>query len=206
LIVVDTFMRDHHLWAKCKCVCGTITEASANALRTGNKKSCGCLKIRLVKERATTHGEAATRSYEYRVWRGVKLRCRDLSNLKYGGRGIRICAEWENSFPAFLAAVGRAPSLLHTIGRINNNGNYEPGNVQWETVEQQAANKRTTRFIEYNGKRQALCLWARELGLNYHMLLYRFQNGWTPEQAFTIPSGDPSLRRRPRGTRTGVAA
>jgi hypothetical protein len=61
---------------------------------------------------------------------------------RYGGRGIIVCDRWRASYTEFLSDVGRAPTPKHSLDRINNNGNYEPGNVKWSTPKQQAANRR----------------------------------------------------------------
>jgi hypothetical protein len=93
------------------------------------------------------HGETAKGkpTKEYRTWLGMRRRClnaNDKNYRDYGGRGIGICKRWLNSFENFLADVGRAPDPEYTIDRINNDGNYELGNVRWATREQQAKNKR----------------------------------------------------------------
>jgi len=97
--------------------------------------------------RSTRHGEArrAQRTAEYVCWRAIKARCGNPKSEDYelyGARGIRICDEWRNDFGAFLAHVGRRPSSKHSIDRIDNNGNYEPGNVRWATPKEQRDNQR----------------------------------------------------------------
>ncbi len=82
---------------------------------------------------------------EYRVWSGAKARCFNPGNIGYryyGGRGITMCDRWRDSFEAFFADMGPRPSMAHTLDRINNAGNYEPGNCRWATWLQQAANRR----------------------------------------------------------------
>lgn len=89
------------------------------------------------------HGMTDTQ--EYMAWEGAKARCSNRNKEswpRYGGRGIRMCEEWRNSFLAFYLWVGPKPSPEHSIDRIDNNGDYEPGNVRWATMQQQVANRR----------------------------------------------------------------
>ncbi len=86
---------------------------------------------------------------EYRIWNGIKQRCLNPNNAaygRYGGRGISVCPEWQKDFKAFYAHVGSRPDRYHSIDRIDNDGNYEPGNVRWATAGQQAANRRPYTF------------------------------------------------------------
>lgn len=139
-------------------------------------------------------GEKATP--EYHSWCAMRQRCEDPRASKYpryGGRGIKVCPEWSESFEAFLRDVGPRPSPRHTIGRENNNGNYEPGNVRWETHEQQANNRSNNRLIEWNGKTQTMRQWAAEIGFSYHALQSRLDRGWPLDLAM-----DPSASRRPK--------
>ena len=90
-----------------------------------------------------------THTPEYRVWQGMKARCynkNDKSYYRYGGRGITVCDEWKDSFLAFLKDMGKRPSLDHQIDRIDNDGNYEPGNCRWVTPVVNAQNRSTTKL------------------------------------------------------------
>lgn len=97
------------------------------------------------KRRPPYSGGLSARSLEYARWVGMIRRCYSANNPAYkyyGGRGIAVCARWLESFPNFVADMGPRPSAKHSIDRINNDGNYEPGNCRWATASEQARNKR----------------------------------------------------------------
>lgn len=134
----------------CRCDCGIELEVLSESLRSGNTKSCGCMKIAALLARCLKHGNARAnaKTPEYSIWKTMKDRCFRRANPRFadwGGRGITVCERWRNSFPAFLADMGARPSRLHSLDRVNNDGNYEPGNCRWATAIQQAANKRMPR-------------------------------------------------------------
>lgn len=120
----------------------------------------------------TRHGEGAKHSItkEYRTWTKVKCRCLNKNNTgyaDYGGRGIKICDRWINSYENFLEDMGRAPSDNHSIDRIDNNGNYEPGNCRWATQVEQHNNKRSTKMLELDGVIMSMKQWSIKLGYSY---------------------------------------
>ena len=132
---------------KVRCVCGKILNVPEYYMRRKQpppKTHCGCRN----KTSRTTHNE------EYRIWLMMHVRCYDPKHMAfkhYGGRGISIHPSWNRNtegldelaaFEAFLAHVGPRPSPKHSIDRIDNDGNYEPGNVRWATSKQQRANQR----------------------------------------------------------------
>lgn len=119
------------------------------------------------------------RTPEYAAWEHIVQRC---TNPKckawknYGARGITICGEWRNSFEAFFARVGVRPSPKHSIDRYpDNDGNYEPGNVRWATIQEQSRNRRSNRLITFNGETKCLKDWARSFGVSYQSLQRRLR-------------------------------
>lgn len=133
---------------RCRCDCGTVRDFRMTHLRSGHTKSCGCLHRELFAQLKTRHGDCKRRSptsSEYYSWLAMKSRCGNPKTDKYhyyGGRGISVCERWRNDFTAFLADMGRKPSSRHSIDRINNDGNYEPGNCRWATTGEQKLNCR----------------------------------------------------------------
>lgn len=136
-----------------------------------------------------THG--LWRRPEYKTWENAIQRCTNPNHSsyeRYGGRGIRVCEEWRDSFLAFFEHVGPRPSPAHSIDRIDNDGDYEPGNVRWATDREQRANTRRTRRLTFQGRTQSLAMWAQEMGIRKSTLHYRFVClGWSAERALTTP-------------------
>lgn len=121
----------------------------------------------------------------------MRQRCQNPKNKNfknYGARGICVCERWMNSFQAFLEDVGPRPSPRHSLGRKENDGHYEPGNVSWETPVEQQNNTRQNRVIEAFGEAKNLTEWAREKNIPVDTLWRRLEvNGWDPERALSTP-------------------
>lgn len=126
----------------------------------------------------------------YRAWRTMKRRCYGVnykSYAVYGGAGIAVCAEWLNNFEAFKAHVGPKPSLAHSLDRIDNYKNYEPGNVRWATKKEQARNRRHVQTVEYKGRTMYIEDLAKELGISGAHLRRRLYEFPVVDQAVAIP-------------------
>lgn len=131
-----------------------------------------------------------TEGKEFRAWLAMLARCFDPKNDawdSYGGRGITVCEEWKNSYPAFFNDMGNAPSPDYSLDRIDVNGNYCKENCRWATRETQCNNKRNNRMITHKGKTQTMSQWAREVGLSNVVLSDRLGRGWTVEEALETP-------------------
>lgn len=131
------------------------------------------------------------------VWRAMLQRCRPGGHPDYGGRGIRVCDHWK-SYEAFLQDVGKRPSPEHSLDRIDNEGNYEPGNVRWATIKEQNRNTRSNRMLEYEGRTMPLAAWAEEVGLTYAQLRNRLKYGWTLGQALGFEPRNVRRGRPPK--------
>ena len=129
------------LWL-CRCDCGTERAVYSAELKNGGSKSCGCLAREQSSQRNSTHGHS-NRSSTYVSWQSMIARC-ERPNFaryeRYGGRGIKVCKKWRNSFAAFLADMGPRPAGT-SIDRKNTDGNYHKRNCRWSTPKQQANNR-----------------------------------------------------------------
>ncbi len=142
------YEKNHQSMWECECECGNIAIVRGNYLTSGHTTSCGCIH-KLGNHK--THGMSYN-SRLYNVWRGMKQRCCDKNHPKYGhwgGRGIRVCDEWLNSFLNFYDwAMGNGYQNNLSLDRINNDGNYDPSNCRWATAKEQANNRRKRRIKE----------------------------------------------------------
>jgi hypothetical protein len=139
------------------------------------------------------HRETAgrKRTPEFISWMNMLQRCTNPKRTdyeRYGGRGISVCNEWRD-FAAFLKDVGRKPTQQHSLDRVDNNGNYEPGNVKWASPSEQARNRRSSRNITAFGVTCTLAEWAERSGIATSAIRRRLQLGWEPFSAVSTPSG-----------------
>jgi len=193
LTVLSHARKNEHgqfLWL-CICNCSNKNEVTVMGghLRSGHTQSCGCLRLEAATKSTTTHGMSGkdTRTKEYRCWANMKTRCYNSHIIQYqdyGGRGIKVCDHWRNSFENFFKDMGKAPSSNHSIERIDNDSNYQPGNCKWVTDQEQANNKRDNRMIG----NQTLAEICREKDLPYSIVNDRINKlNWSIEKALNTP-------------------
>lgn len=142
--------KDNHKRWLCECECGNNVIVDGRDLRKGATKSCGCLLREKVSDRIikmnTKHGDAHTRLYH--IWQNMKDRCYRAKNKHYkdyGGRGITVCNEWFDYITFKKWSINNGYQSNLTIDRIDVNGNYEPSNCRWITIQEQQRNKRNSK-------------------------------------------------------------
>jgi hypothetical protein len=182
-----------------KCDCGNEKIVEKSKAISGHTKSCGCYSREKTSVVNSTHSMSKTRFY--RIYRGIINRCY-LSNWhcyeKYGANGITVCDRWLESFENFrddmyesyLKHVEKFGEKNTSIDRINSDGNYEPDNCRWETLERQANNIKTNVFLEYNGQKKTIRDWEKHYNINSGTLWARLKNGWSIEKSLTKIIGE----------------
>ena len=122
-----------------------------------------------------------------KTWEAMIRRCTnpdDKDYPNYGGRGVKVCARWLNSFKHFVADMGVKPEGT-SLGRVCNDGDYDADNCRWETIIQQNNNRRSSKLITYRGRTQTVAQWAREIGICQKTLGYRLRSGWHLDDAMS---------------------
>lgn len=206
LIVLPKFeMRKGHIYLFCQCDCGNEKWVRKEHIVKEKIKSCGCLRYDCTSN--LTHGMYG--SPEYKVWAGIKRRCNNPHEKRYknyGGRGLKICQRWSDSFEQFYTDIGKKSSSQLQIERKNNDIGYTcgqcdeckqhnwPANCYWATRKEQGSNKRTNRFVTYNGRTQTLQQWADELDVNCSALQSRLNKCMNISKVFSTPYRRSSCR------------
>ena len=173
----------------CQCECGNTVIVISYGLRKGTARSCGCLRKELLSKSSTKHGMFS--SPEYHAWRSMidRTTTKKVKGInRYIERGIIVCDSWRHSFEQFYKDMGARPSPKHSIDRINNNGNYEPGNCRWATPKVQSNNMSSNVNIEVNGCTKTATQWSEITGVARDTIYYRIKDGWDPERAVTEKS------------------
>lgn len=165
---------------RCRCDCGREVTVAGSNLGRGSR-SCGCSDS----PRHLTHGHTVGRSQTgaYASWKNMWARVRATSGVRwrnYGSRGITACERWL-SFENFFADMGSRPAGA-SIDRIDNDGNYEPGNCRWATSKQQARNQRVNRLLSFDGEALHITDWSQRTGIPASTISRRMGRGWSPER------------------------
>lgn len=193
----------------CRCDCGTLVVVHSERLKLNGderKRSCGC-DDRIPKGESHPsfiHGLSCTP--EYGSWACAKRRTTDKDDKAYagyGGRGISMCPEWLNDFSAFYRDMGKRPKGK-TLGRIDNDGNYEKSNCRWETPVQQNRNRRDTVHITAFGECKTSFEWGEITGIPYRTIQYRIRElGWSAERA--LSQCIPAPTHQPKASKHSVS-
>ena len=134
-----------------------------------------------------THGMSYTP--EWHSWMAMRQRCHYPSSINYpnyGGRGIKVCDRWMNSFEAFYKDMGPRPEGM-SLERVDNDKDYSPDNCTWATTPEQGTNQRTNRLITHDGETLTMMQWSRRTGLSKHVIYRRLKKGWSIEKTLTTP-------------------
>lgn len=171
-----------------QCDCGEEKQVRLGNVRNGHTSSCGCLHRQKAKEANTTHN--MSRTAVYKVWAAMVGRCcnpDDAGYPHYGGRGINVAQRWRESFAAFIEDMGPRPTANHSIERLDNDGNYEPGNCVWLVQKEQGQNTRRVRRFRFRGSHLTIRQLSLQYGIPHRSLLRRIDAGWPIERAVLEP-------------------
>ena len=173
----------------CKCICGNKKVVRGDVLKVGDVKSCGCLKKEADKTNLTkNHRHKESKTHLYTTWQGMKARCYN-KNLRsyedYGGRGITMCSAWSDRYETFRDWANINGYETHlSIERIDVNKGYKPENCTWIKVNEQANNRRSTVWLEWDGETNNIKQWSKKLGFKYGTLYSRYKRGKRPPELF----------------------
>lgn len=176
----------------CRCRCGSRKRIRTDALGSGDTLSCGCWAKEL---NAKAHTKSnLSRTSIYRIWWHIIDRCYNPechAYDNYGARGIKMHDRWKQSVNAFSedikSEIGERPSGEHELDRIDNDGNYEPGNVRWADRPTQVRNRRVTITLTLGDTTRSMAEWSEITGIKYYTLKMRRQLGWSDERTLTAP-------------------
>ena len=194
--------RKYAVW-RCACDCGKECVARSDRLRHGRKKACG-ISGHHWKEYLKDRPPSFTTQHpdEYASWRKMHERCADKHrhNYKnYGARDIKVCERWK-VFENFFIDLGPKPTKVHTLERVDNDGNYEPTNCRWATREEQRRNMTCSVYVEHNGQRRLLMDVVAEIGVKRAVVSGRLKMGWPLDKALLTPVREKKPRLTKRNT------
>ena len=168
----------------CKCKCGTEKDVLMSNVTQGKSVSCGCHRSEL----NSRHNMCNKRLYH--IWENMIQRCTNKNHGSYkgyGGRGITVCDEWRDFCAFYQWAMSAGYSDDLSIDRIDVDKGYSPDNCRWATTSQQANNKRSSHFLEWDNKRMTVTQWAEFLNVPPNRIHSRLRSGWGVGDALFTP-------------------
>lgn len=194
LVITYAHSKNKTIYWQCLCDCGTTVVVRGGDLKSGKTKSCGCLHKEIMAKQNVVHGYA--RRFNqceplYVAWRNMKRRCLNSSSPgweNYGGRGIKVCDRWLDSFENFAFDMGPHPGKGYSLERIDNNGDYTPENCKWATRKEQSRNRRANKLLTYQGETLPISVWAERIGVKENTIFSRLRYGWSIEETLSKPA------------------
>ena len=184
-LTVISYKENGYWICQCSCDEKTIIIVKGSQLKNGHTKSCGCFNKMVISKLNKTHG--MTKTSIYSIYRNMINRCYNKKvkcYKNYGGRGIKMCDRWLESFEYFYEDMGPRPSDSHSIDRIDNDGDYSKENCRWTTREEQNNNTSRNIYLTYNNVTKTISQWAKELNISSSTIKYRINKGWPVETIF----------------------
>ena len=175
---------DRKTYYNCQCDCGNVKSVRSDSLISGAIRSCGCMKKEQDLENLTAnHSHRMSGTRIYGIWQGIKKRCYNPHEARYdryGGRGIKMCDEWRESFQAFYDwATENGYEETLSIDRIDNNGDYCPENCRWSDTQEQARNRSSNIRITIGNATKTLTEWCEIFEVDSKMVFARYKrNGF----------------------------
>lgn len=188
----------------CQCKCGEFCSFETGNFKRIDNPMCGNCSNRV--EYKTINGNSIRKDNNeleyktYYTWKAMRKRCDDMNDNRYGGRGIKVCERWKDSYKNFLEDMGIPPSFNHSIDRIDNNLGYSKDNCRWVDNIVQANNKSNNRNITAFGKTQTLKQWADETGIKRETIARRINSGKSPEFALSVQQSSQYKYVTPKGS------
>ena len=162
-----------------ECYCGVKFITNPTSVKLNKTLSCGCSRKK--------HGDSTTRLYG--IWNGMRHRCLDKKHIsyhRYGGRGIKVCEEWDKSYENFKEwAINNGYQEELSIDRIDNDKDYSPSNCKWSSIKEQCNNRENNNRLTFNGVSKTVAEWSVETGLPYHTIHKRILHGWEVKDILT---------------------
>ena len=186
--------KNSHIQWLCECECGNEKLILGSSLRSKRTNSCGCYRSQEAK-RNNTKNKTTRRKInpmEYVVWQSVKQRCYDskcVSYEYYGGRDIKVCDRWLESFENFYEDMGERPTDKHKLGRLDIQKNYEPSNCKWTLKTLRLNIGKNSRYLTVDGETKTMKEWSIISGIRYGAIKDRVNRGWEHKEAIFKPTG-----------------